>query len=784
MRAARRFWGGLLSKYAASFVGLAVFVLAVNLALEMWFTYHDTMEAVGKLESDKAEAAAQRIDRAITELERQIGWVTRASATLEQRRSDYALLLQQVPAVEELMQLDGAGRELLKVSRYSTEAIAGTDFSQDPKFTQALAKRVWFGPIYFQQSGPYMTIAMAHAGAYAGVTVAEIDLGFLRDFVSGIQVGKSGYAYVVGPQGRVLVHSDQTRIPGGSDLSGLPQVAAALATSVEIGARSGFGRDRRGRSVLMASAALPRIAGAVMIEQPVTEALKPLSDLVIRMAWLLALCLVVAVFAGVLLARRMVVPIRAVQQGASRVGAGEFEHRIEVRTGDEVEVLANEFNSMAAQLHESYSRLEQTVEERTRDLAQTVRELKALEEIGRTVASSLDLRSVLATIVTRAVELAQAEAGAIFHYDKSQRVFRLAEAHGLDPALVDAIRAVRVPLSSSVMGEAALARKPILIADLAETARYPLRDLVLSAGFRSVLVLPLVGPDEILGALIVQRTAVGEFAGGTVTLMQTFADQSVIAMHNAELFREVEERGRQLQIANEHKSQFFANMSHELRTPLNAVLGYAELLLDGLYGQIPDKAVGILERVQANGKHLLGLINDVLDLSKIEAGQLNLSFTEYSMRSVVESVVAATESLAKAKGLALTTSIAPDLPIGRGDERRLTQVLLNIVGNAIKFTETGSVEIRARAADGVFDVAVRDTGPGIAPQDQARIFDEFQQVDSSNTRQKGGTGLGLSISRHLTEMHGGTISLKSELGVGSVFSIVVPVQADEQRGAA
>jgi signal transduction histidine kinase len=463
--------------------------------------------------------------------------------------------------------------------------------------------------------------------------------------------------------------------------------------------------------------------------------------------------------------------------GAARLGASEFGTRIEVRTGDEIEDLAHEFNAMAQKLKESYTRLEQTVEERTRDLAQSVRELKALEEIGRTVASSLDLTAVLATIVNRAVELARADAGAIFAYDKSRRVFRLEEAHGLDRAFVEEVRGFSIPLAESVLGQAALARKPISIPELQDANTHRVGELTLAAGFHSVLVLPLVGPEEILGALVVQRRAAGDFPPNTISLMQTFADQSVIAMHNAELFREVEERGRQLQLANEHKSQFFANMSHELRTPLNAVLGYAELLVDGLYGALPTKAGEVLERVQANGRHLLGLINDVLDISKIEAGQLALSMSDYSMRSVVESVVASTESLARAKGLALTAEIADDLPIGRGDERRLTQVFLNIVGNAIKFTEQGSVDIRARAVNGAYDIVVRDTGPGIAPDDQGRIFDEFQQVDASNTRQKGGTGLGLSIARHLTQMHGGTISLSSELGAGSEFRVILPVRA-------
>jgi signal transduction histidine kinase len=379
-------------------------------------------------------------------------------------------------------------------------------------------------------------------------------------------------------------------------------------------------------------------------------------------------------------------------------------------------------------------------------------------------------------VVDRALELARADAGLIYGYDKVRKVFQLKEARGLDDALIEEARGIDIPLDSP-LGRAALAREPITIPDLAEIERKRMGDLVLEAGYHSVLALPLIGPEDILGALVVQRREVGDFAPTAVSLMQTFADQSVIAMHNAELFHEVEERGRQLQVANEHKSQFFANMSHELRTPLNAVLGYAELLVDGLYGELPEKAVEVLERVQANGHHLLGLINDVLDLSKIEAGQLKLSIADYSMRAVIESVMASTESLAKAKGLALTAEIADDLPIGRGDERRLAQVFLNIVGNAIKFTEKGSVAISAKAESGVFDVAVRDTGPGIAPQDQARIFEEFQQVDSSHTRQKGGSGLGLAISRLLTEMHGGKISLVSSLGAGSEFRIMVPVRA-------
>jgi signal transduction histidine kinase len=772
---------GLFGKYVVSFVGLVIFVLAVNGALEMYITFRDATNTLSTQQTQRAEMLAQRIDQAVSEIERQISWATRASSgTLEQHRTDYVLILQQVPAIEELAHLDGGGRERLRVTRRRVTT-GGSDYSRDPSFTETTSRGVWFSPVYFRgDSQPFMTIAMTHSGRNAGVTMAEVNLAFLADLISGPQVGKTGYAYVVGPAGRLLVHSETKLNQPGTDYSKLQQVETVRAG----GQPAATGRDREDRRVLTAFAPIPRMDWFVFVEQPLWQALAPVHDLLFRLGWLLVMGLVVAVIAGSILARRMIVPIRALQAGAGKLGASDFSHRIEVHTGDELETLADQFNRMAEQLQESYSRLEQKVEERTRDLAQSVRELKALEEVGRAVASSLDLKSVLATVVTRAVEIAQAEGGAIYEYDEAHKVFRLAEAHGLDPSLVEAIRALRIGRDESQLGEAAKQREPIVIPDLAERPNYPLRDLTLAAGFQSALVVPLVGAEGTLGALVVQRRASGAFPSSTVGLMQTFANQSVLAMHNARLFHEVEEKGEQLQIANQHKSQFFANMSHELRTPLNAVLGYTELIVDGLYGDIPDKAKEVLDRVQINGRHLLGLINDVLDLSKIEAGQLKLSLEDYSMQSIVDSVVASTGSLAHAKGLSIRSSVAENLPAGHGDERRLTQVLLNLVGNAIKFTDTGEVEINAQAANGTFDVAVRDTGPGIAPQDQARIFEDFQQIDNTSTRHKGGTGLGLAIARRFVEMHGGTLTVDSTLGVGSTFHMLLPVRASEQGAAA
>jgi signal transduction histidine kinase len=336
----------------------------------------------------------------------------------------------------------------------------------------------------------------------------------------------------------------------------------------------------------------------------------------------------------------------------------------------------------------------------------------------------------------------------------------------------------------TAMGRALDERRPVIVPDLLEAPSWPLRDVAVAAGLRTTLVVPLIRAERRFGALVLFRKELAPFEPRTVDLMQTFANQSVLAIQNARLFREIEENGRQLAIASQHKSQFLANMSHELRTPLNAVLGYTELLSDGLYGELPDKVNGVLARIGANGQHLLALINDVLDLSKIEAGQLVLSLDDYAMPSLVQSVVTVAEPLAKAKGLTLDVSVAEHLPVGRGDERRLTQVLLNLVGNAVKFTDSGSVAIAAWAADQTFALTVTDTGPGIAPDDQARIFDAFQQVDNTSTRKKGGTGLGLAISKRIVEMHGGTLTVESSPGRGSTFRLTVPVRVELFQEAA
>jgi signal transduction histidine kinase len=429
------------------------------------------------------------------------------------------------------------------------------------------------------------------------------------------------------------------------------------------------------------------------------------------------------------------------------------------------------------------TRLLNELRARTDELGRSVGELRALGEVSQAVNSTLDLETVLATIVAKAVQLSGTEAGAIYVFDEQAREFNLRATYGMDQELIDALTHQRLGLDEPNVDLAFARSEPIQVADLRQDARSAANEIVLRAGYRARLMAPLMRGDDIVGMLVVRRRAPGAFAPNTVELMKTFAAQSVLAIQNARLFREIEDKGRQLEVASKHKSQFLANMSHELRTPLNAILGYTELILDNIYGEAPEKMRHVLERVQTNGKHLLGLINDVLDLSKIEAGQLTLSLSDYSLAELVQGVYVAVEPLAAQKSLELRTKIAQGLPVGRGDERRLAQVLLNLVGNAIKFTEAGEVAIEASHADGAFNVAVRDSGPGIAAADQTKIFEEFQQVDNTSTRQKGGTGLGLAISRRIVEMHGGRILVDSELGKGSTFTITLPVNADREGRA-
>jgi signal transduction histidine kinase len=753
---------------------------------EIWFSFQEHKASLIRIQREQAEAAAAKISQFIKEIESQVGWTTQlpwSAGTIDQRRFDGLRLLRQVPAITELSQLDATGREQLRVSRLAMDVVASkADFSKDPKFAEAVAHKVYYGPVYFRrESEPYMTLALTGTRRDAGVSVAEVNLKLIWDVISQIKVGARGQAYLVDAQGRLIAHPDISLVLRNTDLSRLAQVQAARAAgSGEAAEQLQEAEDIQSRPVLTAYARVPALGWLVFAELPRAEAYAPLYSTIERSGILLLAALGFAFVAGLVLARKMVGPIQALRAGAARIGSGDLSQRISVKTGDELEGLADQFNDMAGRLQESYADLEKKVEQRTHELGQSVAELRALGEVSQAVNSTLDLQEVLTTIVSKAVQLSETDAGAIYDYDETKNEFGLRSTYGMDDELIAAFKERHVRIGDAGIGQAASQRAPLQIADVQNEPPSHNLDVVLRAGYRAILIVPLLGAERIVGALVVRRKTPGEFPKQTIDLLQTFAAQSVLAIQNARLFHEIEDKSRQLAEASQHKSQFLANMSHELRTPLNAILGYTELILDDIYGETPAKMRGVLDRVQKNGKHLLGLINDVLDLSKIEAGQLSLSLSDYSLKNVVQTVFSAIEPLATEKQIALKIDLGQELPQGRGDERRLAQVLLNLVGNAIKFTDAGEVSIKGSSANGSFNVAVRDSGPGISTADQAKLFQEFQQADNSITKKKGGTGLGLAISKRIIEMHGGRIWVESSPGNGSTFAFTLPVTVEEQ----
>ena len=451
----------LFTKYVALFVAVVCVALLSNGIFDVFFYYQEHKTSLVRIQREQAEAAAAKISQFVKEIESQLGWTTQlpwSAGSIEQRRFDALRLLRQVPAITELAQLDASGKERLRVSRLAMDVVAsGTDFSKEPKFTEAVARKVYYGPVYFRrESEPYMTLAIAGTRRDAGVSVAEVNLKLIWDVVSQIKVGERGHAYVVDAQGRLIAHPDISLVLRNTDMSRLAQVSAARA-----GAAGGVASDRvqerediSGRKVLTAYAPVAPLGWLVFVELPATEAYAPLYAALQRLALVLLAALGFAVLAGMFLAGRMVGPIQALRAGAERIGGGDLSQRIRIKTGDELEALADQFNDMAGRLQESYAGLEQKVEERT---------------------------------------------------------------------------------------------------------------------------------------------------------------------------REVEEKSRQLEMASQHKSQFLASMSHELRTPLNAIIGLTEMMVSNAARFGTEKAAEPLRRVQRAGTHLLGLINQVLDLSKIEAGKLELS---------------------------------------------------------------------------------------------------------------------------------------------------------------
>jgi GAF domain-containing protein len=422
-------------------------------------------------------------------------------------------------------------------------------------------------------------------------------------------------------------------------------------------------------------------------------------------------------------------------------------------------------------------RLFKELEARTAALTRSVEQLTALGEVGRAVSSTLDLEAVLTTIVARAVELSGLDGGVVFEYDDSAQEFVQRVATETGPVLAEARRTTRIRKGEGVLGRTAITLEPVQVPDITKRGAYEgrLRETLIAAGIRAILAVPMVREGQLIGCLAVTRNRPGEFPAETIELLRTFATQSALAIQNARLFHEIEDKSRQLEAASQHKSEFLANMSHELRTPLNAIIGFSEVLGERLFGDLNEKQDEYLKDIHASGQHLLSLINDILDLSKIEAGRMELELTDFDLPTAIDNALTLVRERAGRRGIALHQA-AEGLGQIRGDERKIKQVLLNLLSNAIKFTpDGGRIEVRAIPVDRSVEVSVSDTGVGIAPEDQEAIFEEFRQVGTAAKKVEG-TGLGLALSRKFIELHGGRIWVQSQVGAGSTFTFTIPIR--------
>ena len=1121
----------LFVKYAALIVVLVGGALVASGAISLYFAWNQSRESLFALQREKADAAAYRIAQYIREIEHEIGWtalprVAEGGDLIDQRRIEFLKLLRQAPQITEASWIDRAGNEQVRVSRLAMDAMAAnTNLLTDPRVVGTREGATWFGPITFRKdTEPYMAIARPAGGRDGGTTAIEVNLKFVWDVVSQLRVGRTGIAYVIDAEGHLVAHPDISLVLQKLDWTKQAQVLAARAAGPETQVRHIEAFNRDGKPVLAAFARIPSLDWLVMVEVPRSEALEPLLETLYRTLIVLFAALSIAVLASLILARRMVQPIRALQAGAAQIGAGNLDQKIVVRSGDELEALADQFNTMATDLKESYAGLERKVDDRTRELSETLEQQTATSEILRAISGSIaDTQPVFDAIVASATRLfntvlvgvmevrpdgihlmahgeenhpgdfremypiplnrsnfsgqaildrkllqisdifnhpeatplarelatnggystimiapmlrqgvaigaigvahadteafsdkqvallqtfadqaviaienvrlinetkealeqqtataevlrvissspsanqpvfdaivqsaqrlfphkgfglelvvgdqlhlkavalaadglvdeaavrrmypipldrdsatgraildaqvvrvedthaadapaGSAQAGRAFNYrevtavplmreglaigaiamasnhtgddltDKqlaliktfadqaviaieNARLFNeTREALERQTAISDILRAISdsvtdykpildvvvdraahicnardanvfvvdgeqlrtaayfgeiggtpigatLPLvRGSAPARAVIDREVIHIRDLRQTdaSEYPISlDLHHKHGHRSLLCVPLLREGEPLGVITLRRMEEGGFSETEVALLRTFADQAAIAIANTRLFEEIQQKSSQLEMANKHKSEFLANMSHELRTPLNAIIGFSEMLDEQMFGELNEKQAEYVKDIHSSGKHLLSLINDILDLAKVEAGRMELNVSEFNLPATIDNALTLVRERASRHGLKLCAEVDAELNDLTGDERKVKQVLLNLLSNAVKFTpEGGSVTVRVRRDGALAEIAVVDTGVGIAPADQAAVFEEFKQVGNDVTKKGEGTGLGLALAKSFVELHGGRIWLDSEPGKGSTFFFTLPL---------
>ena len=460
-------------------------------------------------------------------------------------------------------------------------------------------------------------------------------------------------------------------------------------------------------------------------------------------------------------------------------------YRHEVRPFSDSQIALMETFADQAAIAIENARLLTELQTRTAQLTRSVGELQALGEVSQALSSTLDLETVLSTIVSHANQLAGTDGCSVWEYDEGTEEFHFRATDNLDQEVIEVSRSTPIRRGQGNMGRMAVTREPVQIPDIGLEGAYrgPLRDVLLRTGNRALLAVPLQREDHLIGALTVNKKTPGEFSPEVIDLLKTFAAQSALAIQNARLFREIGDKSRQLEEADRHKSEFLANMSHELRTPLNAIIGYSEMLQEDAADLGAEQFTDDLRKINSAGKHLLELINAVLDLSKIEAGKMELYLESFEVAGLVRDIAAVIQPLAAKNANRLEVRCPDAIGPMRADLTKVRQALFNLLSNACKFTDRGTITLavtrEARSGQDSMVFTVSDTGIGMTPEQLARLFEAFSQADAATTRKYGGTGLGLALSRRLCRMMGGDVTVESEAGRGSTFTIRLPAEVAE-----